>query len=207
MRVDLYTAVHKAQRFHLFRLSSEIGTTDFTDADAAAHISDRVHDIGAHLRDHARNEETYIHPLYREIGRVVEDIEREHHELESALGELERIVDEKRWDELYPRYTRFLGNYLLHLDEEEALQKNVLWQHCDDQALLAVFQRFKAERSATDSAADLELMLPALSTIELTRMFAGMKASAPAQAFQAACDLAARVLEPPRWRQISERLT
>lgn len=176
MRVDLYTTVHKAQRFHLFRLSNEIGVSDFTNAVAAAHISGRARDMIAHLRDHARNEETYIHPLYREIGNVVTDIERGHQELESELNELERIVDEKRWGELYSRFAYFLGTYLPHLDEEEALQKRVLWPHYDDAALLAVFQRFKAERSAADSTADLEFMLPALSTAEITRMFAGMKA-------------------------------
>lgn len=207
MRVDLYTAVHKGQRFHLFQLGSEIGTTDFADTDAAADIAHRVRRMIAHLRDHARNEETYIHPLYREIEGAAENIEREHHELENELDELGRTLDGERWDELYSRYARFLASYLLHLDQEEALQKNVLWKHCDDQTLLAVFRRFKAERSPSDSMADLELMLPALNTTELTHMFTGMKASAPPQAFQAACDLAARIMEPRRWRQVSGKLT
>jgi hemerythrin superfamily protein len=127
MRIDLYGTIHKAQRFHLLRLCAKMGRTDFADAAAAERICGELKGFIAHLRDHARNEETYIHPLYRTMGRPAEEIEDDHKDLEKQLRELETFADEKRWAELYSTYARFLGVYLLHLDEEEKSQAEVLW--------------------------------------------------------------------------------
>lgn len=202
MRVDLYTAVHKAQRFHLFRLSNEIGSADFTDTDTVQRISAEFDRLLHILRDHAHNEETYIHPLFQQLGQAGEALQGEHQTLEKEIEGLEAILREQRWGELYARYTLFLGHYLLHLDKEEQTQKNVLWQNYADSELAAVFNRFKAERSPQEAKVDLELMLPALSLPELTRMFQGMKASAPESAFQGACGLAAGILGTGRWEQL-----
>lgn len=206
MRVDLYTAVHKAQRFHLCRLAVEIGRADFSNATTSERIASGLRHLLDHLRDHARNEETYIHPLFKRSGKTAEHLESEHQELEAEIARLEAIVNEKRWSDLYSRYTLFLGKYLLHLDEEERAQTEVLWVNCEDKELAAVFNRFKAERSPQASKADLELMLPALSVPELTRMFFGMKASAPEAAFRGACDLAARTLESAEWEKLKRAL-
>lgn len=206
MRVDLYTLVHKAQRHHLHKLLSDMGRTDFADDADAARVAGELKHMIAHLKDHARNEETYIHPLYASLGRAAEPLEADHHALEGALEALERLLDQGRFGELYPAYARFLGVYLLHLDAEEKAQTDVLWKHCTDEALAAVFNRFKAERAPALAKEDLAFMLPALSVPELTRMFRGMKASAPAPAFQGACALAAARLEPATWSRVQTAL-
>lgn len=202
MRIDLYALIHKAQRFHMFRLSDRIGKTDFADEGEAGQVCTELHNIIAHLRDHARNEEAYIHPLYDQTGVGANALDAGHQVLESGLGNLERLINERRWEEIYPAYTRFLGMYLIHLDEEEQTQRNVLWQHYTDQELAAVFNRFKAERPPALVEADLEFMLPALSVTEITRMFQGMRVSAPAYAFQGACALATQVLGPSTWERV-----
>lgn len=202
MRVDLYTFVHKAQRFHLFRLSEVMGMTDFSNSLEAEEIANKTLHLMEHIKDHAQNEKNYIHPLFQAIGAVGNHFDNEHTELDKYIEKIEAIVAEKRWSELYSTYTKFIGTYLLHLDEEEAAQRDVLWQSYEDKDLAAVFNRFKVERPPHLSKADLEFMLPALSIPELTQMFRGIKASAPDNAFQGACNMASRVLEPNKWKKI-----
>ena len=203
MRVDLYTFVHKAQRFHLFRLSEAIGSADLSQTEEADEIAGRVIELMEHLKDHAQNEKIYIHPLYQNVGSVGDHFDEEHESLETEIQKIEKIAQERRWNDLYKTYSRFLGVYLLHLDEEETAQHEILWKHYEDKDLGETFMRFKAERSPHLAKKDFEFMLPALSIPELTQMFRGMKASAPAQVFQDACNTATKLLPKTKWEKIA----
>ncbi|MGE3973560.1 MAG: hemerythrin domain-containing protein [Bdellovibrionales bacterium] len=202
MRVDLYTFIHKAQRFHLFRLSEQIGATDFSNTSEADQVAEHVLELMEHLKDHAQNEKTYIHPLFEAIGPIGAHLDKEHEGLEKEIEKVEQVIAAKHWANLYSSYSRFLGIYLLHLDEEEAAQRDVLWKHYEDKDLAVVFQRFKSERPAALAKADFEFMLPALSIPELIQMFKGIRASAPAPAFVGACDVASKILEIKKWQKI-----
>lgn len=203
MRVDLYTIIHKAQRCHLFRLGEAMGRADFSDEGTANAIAAQTRAWIAHLRDHANNEEKYIHPLLHDKAAP---IEHEHHELEAKLAALAEILDEKRWSELYTCFTQFLGEYLLHLAEEERLQAEVLWPAYSDVELGAVFNRFKTERAPQAAQEDLELMLPAMSVPELVRMFQGIRVSAPPQTFQGVCETASRFVDEVTWSEVQRAI-
>lgn len=119
MRTDLYSFVHKAQRFHMFCLSTDIGATDFSSTKDARAIAARVKDLFAHLKDHANNEQRYIHPLFQRLGDVGDKLNVDHGHLHQEMDIIERILHEQSWDQLYSAYAKFLGIYLLHLDEEK----------------------------------------------------------------------------------------
>ena len=203
MRVDLYTAIHKAQRFHMCQLANVIGGADLESDEAANALADRVRQLIAHLRDHAHNEETYIHPLFDAAGTGAGPLRDEHDELEAALEELERVVGEGRRQDLYPAYTRFLGQYLLHLSEEEEAQRQVLWPRYTDDTLRGVLDRFKAERPRDKAAADLEFMLPALSASELANLFRGMKQAVAPEVFGRACEQGRRLVAADTWQRVA----
>lgn len=206
MRVDLYTFIHKAQRFHMFRLSESIGATDFSETAEANAIAKQVLELVEHLKDHARNEKTYIHPLFQTKGSVRNHFDHEHENLEVEIQKIENVIHGKHWNDLYSTYTKFLGSYLLHLDEEEAAQRDLLWKHYEDKDLAAVFHRFKTERLPHLAKADFEFMLPALNIPELTQMFRGLKASASGPVFQNACDTAVKILAKNKWEKILAEL-
>ena len=169
MRVDLYGLIHKAQRFHLSTLLIRVGQTDVSDKRTMEHLAAELRGFVEHLRDHANNEEQYIHPLFDRIGGAA-TLEHEHLELEGSLTRLETIVSTRDWEGLYAGLARFFGEYLLHLDEEETAQRLRLWPNYRDEELAAVLQRFKAERAPEASKADLELLAPALSPSEAGRL-------------------------------------
>lgn len=201
MRVDLYTTIHKAQRFHMFALANAIGCAGPGAQAAASKLVERARRLIEHLRDHAHNEETYIHPLYDRAGHGADSLRERHQGLEADLHEIEQLLA-SGGNDLYATYTRFLGKYLLHLSEEEDAQKRILWERYDDSTLKAVMDRFNAERPREKAAADLEFMLPALSIAELGRLFRGMKLAVTPSAFDSACNQALRVLGADKWRQV-----
>jgi hypothetical protein len=203
MRVDLYTFIHKAQRYHMFRLSELIGSADLSQNVEAEEVFQQVQELMEHLKDHAQNEKIYIHPLFQKLGSMGVHFDEEHENLESEIHKIEKIVLEKDWSRLYAAYTKFIGLYLLHLDEEEAAQREILWKHYSDDVLGATFMRFKSERPAPLAKKDFEFMLPALSVPELTHIFRGMKASAPAPVFEGACSTAAKLVEKQKWDKIA----
>ena len=207
MRVDLYTFVHKAQRFHMFQISERIGAADFSDFNEVKEVEEQILQLVEQLKDHAKNEKNYIHPLLQKIGSVGEHFDKEHEHLEVEIQKIENAVEEKRWSDLYRVYNRFLAAYLLHLDEEEAAQRDILWKHYEDQDLAAVFNRFKAERPPHLAKTDFEFMLPALSAAELTQIFRGMKMATPSHIFQGACDTAVKILSKSKWQKISDAIS
>lgn len=206
MRVDLYTTIHKAQRFHMFELANAIGGTDLEAGDNAKALSARVRDIIEHLRDHAQNEETYIHPLFDAVGNGATPLRHEHDDLEADLERLERVLGDGRRHDLYPAYTRFVGKYLLHLSEEEDAQRQVLWPRYDDETLESVLDRFTAERPRDKAAADFVFMLPALSVPELAGLLRGMKHAVAADAFGHACEQAMRLVTADKWQQVAREI-
>jgi hypothetical protein len=205
MRVDLYATIHKAQRFHMFELANAIGCAEPGNDAPAATLAQRVRHLIEHLRDHAQNEETYIHPLFDLAGGDAESLRRAHEELEADLQEIEHVLT-NGGKSLYATYTRFLGKYLLHLSEEEDVQKQILWQRYDDHALKDVLDRFKAERPREKATADFEFMLPALSIPELVSLFRGMKHAVPPTAFDRACEQARGLLGAIKWHQVASSI-
>lgn len=206
MRVDLYGTIHKAQRFHLFELANAIRCADLASNALAATLDDRVRLMIEHLRDHARNEDMYIHPLFDRAGTGADALRDGHKELDADLQGIEHALRESEHRDLYATYTRFLGKYLLHLNEEEHAQKQVLWQCYDDHVLNSVLDRFKAERPREKAAADFEFILPALSTPELARLVRGMKHAVPPEAFDRAFDQARRCFGATRWQQLASAI-
>ena len=207
MKTDLYTFVHKAHRLRLFNLSMEIARADLKDDADIAKIREILEKEIVHLRDHADIEEHYIHPLYRKVApERAEEFEREHRDLEKEIETLETIRDSQQWNRLHRAYNGFLGRYMVHLEEEEQAQEEILWVRCSDEELAEVFGRFQRERSPEKLRDDLELFLPALSAPELTGMFTGMKLRAPDFVFQFAQGLAEQMTPPEIWAKVKKAI-
>jgi len=205
-RVDLYGFIHKAQRYHLYTLASKIGQTDFTDSGEIESIEKELRAMITHLEEHSHHEDTFIHPLYREIGDGAATIDEEHDELKEELHKLEEILNQKQWHELYPQMNRFISLYLSHQDEEEQTQAKILWKHFDDARLAGVLVAFNAQRSPEAKARDMEFILPSLNVKELIRLLQNVKGSAPSAAFQGVCEVAKAHLEPNQWAKVHSQV-
>lgn len=206
-RFDLYTTIHKTQRFHLARLAERIGRADAAPSDRWVSLAAEVRSWLEHLRAHAQHEHDFIHPLLERCGDGATHLEAEHQELERAMAELEQVLDAGLWSELYARFAAFLGTYFTHIAVEERLQVTVLWPRYSDAELSEVFVRFQRSRSAEKARNDLELMLPALALDEVERIYAGIRQSASPEAWEASLALARRTLTSTELSQLEGRLS
>lgn len=171
LKVDLYKFIHKAQRMHLFDLSVRIGRTDFSNENEVNAVLNDLKDMIAHLRKHSHSEETFVHPLFKEIGDLISIIDEEHDDLEIELLKIENVIQEKRWDDLYPELNRFIASYLMHQDEEETLQKKILWKHFENDRLSAVMTNFKNSLTPEQEMDNLKFIIPTLTCNEIIKMF------------------------------------
>jgi iron-sulfur cluster repair protein YtfE (RIC family) len=172
-RIDLYRSVHKGQRAHLFSLAVELGRTDPDEGLAIAALSARLEGAIAELRQHAANEERFIHPLLQSRApHIAAALEREHEAVEFSLAALEdelRRLAESPQDramvcaDLYRTWCRMLSAYLAHLDAEERQAMPALWQTCSDEEILGIIRSFLASRSAADQLQDVISQAPALA--------------------------------------------
>ncbi len=195
MRVDLYTFIHKAQRKYLFDLSVKIGRSDFRDASQVSLLKKELKVMIARLKEHASNEETFIHPFFHKIGQQGNSIEREHHDLEILLEDFEKNIDTLDQSKLYTQFNRFLAVYLTHIDDEEKAQEDILWKHFDDEALLDVMKQFRARQTPTQAMEDLEFIFPGLNAEEIERILSGMKGVVPDATYQAISLMAKKAQE------------
>jgi hypothetical protein len=199
VKTDLYTLVHKAHRVRLFNVSMEIARADFNDPADVVNIQVLLEKELVRLREHAGIEEHYIHPLYRRVApEISAALEHGHRDLERELETLE--VLERNGD------GRHLGRYLVHLEEEEQRQEEILWTRCSDEELAEVFARFQRERAPEKLRDDLELFLPALSAPELIGIFTGMKLHAPDYVFQFAQGLGEQMTKPEIWAKVKKAI-
>jgi iron-sulfur cluster repair protein YtfE (RIC family) len=182
-RIDLYRNVHKGQRVALFDLASELGRADPADRTSLSALAARLQGMLVELRQHAINEETYIHPLLQQYApEVAVLLESEHRRLDPALTEIEnRLRDLATAEdrpaavmELYRSWCRMVSAYLEHLDKEERLAMPALWRSCTDEEIFAVIRRFLASRTTDDLLDDLRSQAPALAPQERTAYVGAM---------------------------------
>lgn len=206
-KVDLYTFIHKAQRKHLFDLCAKIGCADFSNEEEINTIEHGLRSMISHLRKHSMSEATYIHPLFNEVGNQISVIDEEHDDLEKELLVLESILNEKKWGELYPTLNRFIASYLIHQDEEETMQADILWKHFDNDRLAAVMTAYRKSLSPTQEIDNWKFLIPALNISELTQLFQNIKKTAAPSAFQECSLFAEAHLETSHWKKICQALS
>jgi len=200
-RWDIYGPIHKGLRLAHAQLIVRLGAADPL-ADQRALLSDvLVHlDVASGHLDH---EDTFIHPaLERAAPRATQDLARHHLAHRDHLDGLRGLVDglqtalrETRataWRELYLSFCAFVAADLEHMAHEET----VIWpQLCalfSDEELADLEMRIVASLSPNETLAVMRVMLPAMAPEERIGLLSGMKAGAPAEAYQAVIAQAAK---------------
>jgi hypothetical protein len=137
-----YTDIHKGVRMALFQMMIQIGSTDFTECDAATAAQGSWEELKNLLREHVENERAYVHPLYEaKMPGVARALTLDHETQETYLRELEthfsRLMALENPSEraamaleFYRGLSLFIGEYLPHLHREEAIYIRNLWDLC-----------------------------------------------------------------------------
>lgn len=127
MAANALTVVHKFIRHELFETSRSLSSAGPADCGDVLEQLDRVIEL---LEEHARHEESGFEPLIRKhapeaADRLMQDHESLHAELDRvhadarALDAADESTCAQALLQLHLDWNRFLGRYLLHLDDEE----------------------------------------------------------------------------------------
>ncbi len=193
-RVKLFEAAHKGLRNALSQFSYLLGKCDFNNAVDIAKLHSLGKDLFMMLSSHANDENSIIlAALEAKVpGSSKHDMD-DHERLELDQSAIEKMLEDikelntKGVDasgsgaELYMKFSKFHGEYLLHTVEEETDTQRLLWENFTDQELHAI--RGKIIGRFTPEAFEKwqSYIMPAITQSDLLMMLGGMKANAPEQ--------------------------
>ena len=216
---DLYRDVHKAIRVNLFEVVSAAGRTDGADRSARVELAGRVRDLVDFLVFHAAHEDRELNDA---IAAVLPDraaqIAADHVALEADMERLVGLAssvfdcDATEADgrgathELYLELAAFTSDYLAHQDVEERIVGPAIFDHLGLEECLTIHHRILSAISPDEMGWSLAKMVPSINVDDRTEMFVGMRADAPAEAFQGMLALACDVLPGLDFQALVDRL-
>ena len=205
-RYNLFKESHKAIRSLLLDLVRKSGRTDFNDRDSLDMFRAEVRGAFALLESHACHEETFIASLIQAhapelaglIGGSHQDQERQSRHIIESLGAIDaRSVDAApRGHSIVVWLSRFAGEILYHMADEEERLLPLLWRALTDEELIEVERRLVASVPPDETASFLSWMLPAVNTPERVAKLRNIRASSPPEVFSFVRDLSRTVLSP-----------
>ncbi len=216
LRYDFYGPIHKGLRLGASRLLPRIGSLDIADpATTAALIAD-LRDFLALASAHLVHEDREINGMLRahapEIAERLDDDHTDHEAtfeaLEQLIAGLEGAASDRRaaaLRALYLRFTTYLADDMLHMSREEEIALPVFHAHFSDAELAAAEARIIAALPPEKLFRYLRLMLPAATPQDRVAFLRDIQAGAPAEAFKAILDQAARPsLAPKDWSMLCD---
>jgi Hemerythrin HHE cation binding domain len=210
-RDDFFTLIHKGQRRELFLATTQAGTLDWDDPDAAAEFGASWSDVSRMLTMHAKHEDNHFLPLLIESApELVERVHNAHRDSARELVELTATIDAAALTStspagiaVYRELSTFVASYLGHILEEETVVMPAIWDHCTDDEIANARRAFLADQSPAGLVRSRRAILPAISRHERATMARTLRASTPPEGFDAFMADAQGLLEPKDWAHLS----
>jgi hypothetical protein len=203
----MYSEIHKGIRHMLFELVRSSGRTDFADPRAIAALREQTRDAFGVLSLHAEKEERFLLPLLEKAALPLADANHdEHEEQEDRIAELleeSEKLDATTGHAFTVELSRFVGELLEHMADEEEQLMPALWAAYDDATLIEVHHRLLASMPLEQLATAARWMLPAMNGPERHALLAG----APPPAAAGLRGLARQVLSPEDDADLERRLS
>ena len=215
--VDLYRDIHKGIRAELFAITATAGNLDPTERDDRSALADHVFSVAGVLESHAHHEDAVIDPALEEhFPALAERARADHATLEQRFARLVELTgafvdvdpaDERRLAHLlHLELAGFTSAYLVHQDLEEREIMPVLERRLGVDAMVAMHGAIVGSIPPDELARSLAFMLPAMNVFDRVEMLGGIRAAAPAPAFDAIVGLARSVLRPDEFGAVARRL-
>lgn len=216
-RMDMYTGIHKAMRALMADTLLAVGRMDTADDPEFAQVTQRVLELLDFCRSHLEHENEFVHTAMEarapgSAARIAaEHVEHEHHiaELARAVAALCAQPREERAAgalALYRQLALFIAGNFEHMAVEESDHNRQLWAHFDDAELAALQDALVGSIPPAELMFGLRWMVPFMNPRERAGLLQGMRANAPAPAFQAALDTVRPHLTAREWEKLAADL-
>jgi len=215
-RFDLYTDIHKALRTMLFDVAAKAGRCNFDDPAELGLLQDEFGLLCGVIEEHTQHEERFVHPhivkfepalaaaLDAEHERSMADLTTLQTTLAAIVPTAQDVVS--RGNTLYRQYCAWLGDFLIHMNEEETVIMPALQAHLDDGQLMCISLELRGAIEPERMGMYLSKMIPAMNGSECTALFLGMKMGAPQEVYEGTLQLAKQVLSRPAFHRLSASL-
>jgi len=216
-RHNIYALIHKALRLAMAETLPAVGRLDAADAGEVSDAIVRVRELIAFCRHHLEVENALVHPaIEARTAGVTARIAAEHVEHEASMAALERSVESLARApaagraaaafELYAKLACFVGENLVHMNEEETAHNRALWATYSDAELIELENTIKAQQSPEQMERVLRWMLPAMSPAERAALVRGVRRAAPPPVYAGIVALARTHVDATGWRKLETAL-
>ena len=214
---DLYRDIHKGIRRELFSLVERAGSVDPSIRSGRVDLAEHLDRTVELLVLHAYHEDTHAQPsIEKFLPDLAAEIESDHTRIEGRLVRLQEMGYEainamssaQRFavHRLYIELAAFTGEYLVHQDLEERVVMPALEKAIGPEAVLGIHGAIVSSIPPDQMAQSLALMLPAMNIDDRAELLGGIRAHAPAPAFEGVWGLAGSVLAPPDFTALGNRM-
>jgi len=212
-RHNIYTLIHKALRAMMTQTLVDLGRVDDADANAVALQLRRIEDLLDACQQHLEHENRFIHAalLARSSDIRLETVaDHEHHQasISRLRADLATVgtADESGLDaaliELYRNLAVFVGENLTHMQVEESVNAQLLWQHFTDDQILQIEQQIIASLTPEERNRSTLAMLANVSHSERLAMLGAMQQQIPGAAFDDMLAAVERLIAPDSWQRL-----
>ncbi|HYD65434.1 hypothetical protein [Azospirillum sp.] len=206
-RYDMYRLIHKGLRAWMADTLAAAGTLDTDDDREVAAVLARVRGLLDFCAKHVKHENTHVHAAMeaRAPGSTAAiAAEHEHHAteiaaLEAAAAAVESARGAARADAahaLYRRLAAFVGENLVHMEEEEGANNAVLWAAYTDAELMAIEHAIVESQSPDDKMLGMRWIIAAATPAERAALLSAVRPTVPAEAFAGLLEMLKSVLPP-----------
>lgn len=192
-RFNLYREIHKGIRSLLSDVVYEAGRVDFNNPNEVAALRGSVDAALNMMTSHAEHENAFVEPVIAKAApEIAAELTGAHEEQEGVIARLRAAlaaIDPNSSNaaveghEFVVDLSRFTGELLVHMADEEQTAMPALWAKFDDAYLVDLHGRLVGSIAPEEMAAVMRLMLPAMNTPERVGTLAGIRAHAPAPVF------------------------
>jgi len=217
-RYVIYTNIHKAVRHIMFSTALALGSADFRDQKSMRESLEQLRGTITLLQEHAEHEETFVHPdLESRVPGITKPFEDNHKDDERLFdrmrelgSQIEAVEDYDQkvalGNQLYGIFNTYIGDYLGHLDREEAELEQALWDNFTDEELAEIDHRLMGSVPPERMGVWVELIGNSWNASDLTTILAGMKQSAPPEAFAGMLSMMEQATPAATWETVRRAL-
>jgi len=217
-RYNPFHQIHQGLRAMLYHCSLKVQHTDFSDDTAAASTIASLKELVWLFESHAHTEDTKVFTLIQEIAPdIITDFEKQHDKDHMLAAHLQGCIEQyeaatKTSDKIFTgrqlqfSLAEFTAFNLSHMNMEEVIIRDLLWQHFSDEQLHAVTMDIVASLPPEKNARYSYWMLKGLSTNEIIDWFKGIQATAPSVVLDQMLALAVTALPETELNTIQEAI-
>jgi hypothetical protein len=216
-RVDMYSGIHKALRALMADTLLAVGRMDCDDALERAETVQRVQELLDFCGNHLKHENEFVHAaIEARAPGASEAIAHEHEEHQRAIA---RLSASARWvlesavierplaaQRLYRELALFIADNFQHMNVEETAHNAVLWARYTDAELGAIHDALVASIPPAEMMYTARWLVPFMNPQERLGLLDGIRAQAPAPAFQAILDTVQPHLTLQEWAKLARGL-